>query len=788
MPYPVAPPDPPAYIRSFEQSRPSLSADTLMVDATTNVFPEAQVTIEPSGWMISQKTLSQDLLESQNASGQANSPGQASSTSATESTDSTESTESTGSTKTQFRPARPLTTPLPPTTEGPQPESNPPESNQPKGSALPSRPGQPPIDTTKTPSTATPSTATPSTPTAKLAQEGLLELKADRQDYDERRQIFTAEGNVSMRFRGSLLKSDRLQVNLLNRFAVADGNVQLTRGDQVLQGERFEYNFVQGEGKVRSLRGDVFLPSAGTDFAPNLPTDISAGAVLTQPVIDRVYTNQPAQNVTGGPGGSFTLGARNNSSGGEVIPPRGGQGVRRVRFEAADADFYPEGWTARDVRITNDPFSPPELELRAKTATFTRLSPLRDEIRAEKPRLVFDQRFSLPLLRNRVVIDRRPRQPGLFSIGFDSDDRGGLFIERPFDILPPGPVQFVVTPQFYLQRAVQEGGSAADWLGVKAKLVAPFGNGGVIRGSANLTSFNFDKFETNFRANLRAAHPINTGWGPHVLALEASYRDRLFNNSLGFQDVQSSVGALFFSPSIPLGKTGINLSYQVGYQYINADTDRIDLLKPIRDNNRISLSRFQGSVALSKGFLLWQGKPLPATPTQGLRYTPTPVVPYISLGLGSTGVATAYSSGDVQNNVVLSASLSGQFGHFSRPFFDYTGFNVTYSRTLPDGLSPFLFDRAVDNSILSVGLVQQIYGPIRLGVQTAWNLDPTREISTDYFVEYSRRTYSVRLRYNPVLSLGSISLTINDFNWSGGSEPFSGSDVVPVGSGVSRPN
>jgi len=38
-----------------------------------------------------------------------------------------------------------------------------------------------------------------------------------------------------------------------------------------------------------------------------------------------------------------------------------------------------------------------------------------------------------------------------------------------------------------------------------------------------------------------------------------------------------------------LGKTGINLSYQAGAQNINAETDRQDLLEPVRENNRASL-------------------------------------------------------------------------------------------------------------------------------------------------------------------------------------------------------
>ena len=632
----------------------------------------------------------------------------------------------------------------------------------------------------------TPSNGVPANiPVDQLGREGFLELKADRQDYDAGRQTFTAEGNVSLKFRGALLTGDRIQVNLLNRLTVAEGNVVLTRGQQVLRGQRFRYNLIQEEGIIERASGDVFLPATANDFNPSLPTDITAGTVPGRSVGDRNAAVQPPQQVSSSGGVNFTIGSRRNIAGASIVPRAGGE-VRRVRFEADEIEFYPEGWRAKQIRLTNDPFSPPELEVRAEQAQLTRLSPLRDELVATHPRLVFDQRFSLPLLRNRVIFDRNQRQPALVNFGLDTEDRGGVFLEREIEVIPQGPVRFTLTPQFLIQRAITNGGNPLDPanFGLRSKLVAQLAPRTQIRAVGVLTSLNFGEIETNLRASVRAQQLIGT----HTLSLEASYRDRLFNNSLGFQDIQSSIGALLFSPTIAIGDTGINLSYQVGYQYVNAETDRADLLEPIRRNNRVNLGRFQASAALSRGFLLWQGTPAPATPTEGLRYSPNPVVPYVSVALGLTGVGTSYSNGDSQNNLNGSVSLFGQFGHFSRPFLDYTAFNLTYTQVFREGLSPFLFDRVADDQILYAGITQQIYGPFRVGLQTVYNVQTGREISTDYILEYSRRTYSVGLRYNPVQQLGSVSLRISDFNWTGGDESFSGSSVTPVQGGVIRPS
>ncbi|WP_421654515.1 DUF3769 domain-containing protein [Leptothermofonsia sp. ETS-13] len=610
----------------------------------------------------------------------------------------------------------------------------------------------------------------------------VIELTADRQEYDQNRRIFTAEGKVTMRFENGLLDADRLQVNLGNRIAVAEGNVALTRGGQVLRGQRMEYNFVQGVGTIQNARGEINIESSSTDFATAAPSDVGAATPLGRPVSDRITQAQPLQ-VQGAGGASVGIGVGRDVGRVPGAIPRGGQ-VRRLRFEAEQIDFTPEGWVARNIQITNDPFSPPQLLLKADQATLTRLSPLRDELRATRPRLIFDQRVTIPIPLSRTIIDRSERQPPLVQFGFDEEERGGLFIQRPSEVIATPQLRLTVTPQIYLQRMVFDSDSLVDPdnFGVIGRLTYTIGPRTTLRGFASLTSLDVKKFGDELRASIRASQFV----GDHTLALEYSYRDRLFNGSLGFQTVQTSLGALLLSPRINLGNTGIVMTYQAGFQYINADTDRLDLLEPIRDNNRTDLGRFQASVALSRGFNLWQGKPLPATPEAGLKYSPVPIVPYISAGVSLTGVTGVYTNGDNQNNLIGSVGLYGQFGHFSRPFFDYTAFSLTYIQVVGRGQSPFLFDRVVDDQVLLGGITQQIYGPIRFTVQTAINLNTRSEISTDFILEYSRRAYGIILRYNPILEIGSLGLRISDFNWVGGTEPFAGSDVEPVETGIRR--
>ena len=617
-----------------------------------------------------------------------------------------------------------------------------------------------------------------------------LDLTADQQEYDPERQVIIAQGNVVMRVANGVLDADQLWINLVNRFAVAEGNVSLTRGEQVLRGERVEYNFTQGQGTFFSASGEIFLTSLGSDISSPLPNDIAAQANL--PISDRL-TNQPVQNVRST--GALSLGTGGFAFGdGEGIPnfnPDAQGNVRRLRFEAAQIEFDAEGWQAENIRVTNDPFSPPELELRADTAQLRSISLTQDELLASNARLVFDQGFTLPLLRRRILINRgevdnNDLNPLAASIGIDGEDRGGVFIENTFRVLSTDRANVRLTPQFFLERFL----SVADndptdpsVYGLLADARVQLSPRTSIQGSASLISLELDDLDDNARVNLQGQQFI----GNHALILEYSYRDRLFNGSLGFQDVQSSVGAVVTSPVVQIGNTGLNLSYQAGAQFINAKTDRTDLLEPIRNNDRSSLGRFQASAALSRGFMLWQGEGLPPTATEGLRYTPSPVVPFLYLSAGVTGVATYYTSEDFQGTLTGSIGLSGQIGHFSRPFLDFTSFNLTYSQALLIGTeSPFEFDRAADRQVLSGGIIQQIYGPIRVGFQTSLNLDSSEEINTDLILEYSRRTYGILVRFNPVQRTGFVGLRINDFDWTGSSPAFGGSGTRRVEGGVIR--
>ncbi|HEY9889205.1 MAG TPA: DUF3769 domain-containing protein, partial [Candidatus Obscuribacterales bacterium] len=421
-----------------------------------------------------------------------------------------------------------------------------------------------------------------------------LNLTADYQEFEPATQVVTARGNVVLRLGNGILTADRLWANLINRYVVVDGNVVFQRGEQIVEAERGEYNLLQEEGSLFNAQGVLFLPGVGNDFGDVVPNDPTARpTVIEADPITNVRTT-----------GSITFGSGVDPNQANAALPAAGGFVRRIRFAAARLDFDAEGWYAEDIRLTNDPFSPPELEFRGTSARLTRLTEVQDELFVENPRAVFDQSFSVPLLRNTILLSRGgpdSANPLFVTFGFDGEDRDGLFVERSFRVANVGPLELFLTPQLLVQRlATGENTSFADNFGLEADLSGNLGPRTRVEANASFSGLDFGNLENRLRSSVRVQQLVGT----HTLNLEYSYRDRLFNGSLGFQDVQSSLGLVLLSPAIPLGNTGIVLTYQGSAQYITADTDRLDLLDDLTPPFRTSLGRFQGSVSLGRSFLL----------------------------------------------------------------------------------------------------------------------------------------------------------------------------------------
>jgi len=575
------------------------------------------------------------------------------------------------------------------------------------------------------------------------AEEQLL-LNADSQEYDQDTQVFTARGNVRLRFQAIDLYADELRVDLKTRVAVAEGKPRFVQGESKIFGSRLEYNFARREGVLLDARGTIDTHTVGTEPNRPLASDLSP-AVLPNP---------------------------SNPANPEALATVGGI----IRFQADRLNLTPEGWTAQNLRVTPDQFDPPELELRSPRATLRPISATENRLNLDGGNLVFDQVFSVPTPPySNVLSSRRRKAPN--EIGADGFDKGGIYYQQNFYFDVAKNAELTISPQFYIQRAATEGFDLNSF-GLQSKFFVEWDKRHLTRFFSELNSFSFENVENRLRFRIEHLWSV----GNHTLTFHYAYRERFFNGLLFFQTVTSSYGVTLDSPYIFLGDTGIALTYQANASLIRAFTDRpTPTISPLPE-----LARFRLAASLSKTFPLYTAEPGKLT-REFLRYTLLPVQPGLWLDTGVNLTQAWYSNGDTQSAATAYFNLRLVLGRFARDLLDYTSLNVGYNNGVVGGSSPFLFDRINTFNLINFGILQQIYGPVRAGVQTLWDPANNRTVDTYYTLSFDHRTYALSLSYNPVRQTGGLQLRVDEFNW--GTNPGGRPDqVTDVAVGVERFN
>ena len=81
--------------------------------------------------------------------------------------------------------------------------------------------------------------------------------------------VIYAEGNVSVSYRGKLLKADTLIYDKLNKKISAKGNISLELGDQFFKVEQLEYSFISEKGYLLGVEGSINTNTLMEDLSSN---------------------------------------------------------------------------------------------------------------------------------------------------------------------------------------------------------------------------------------------------------------------------------------------------------------------------------------------------------------------------------------------------------------------------------------------------------------------------------------------------------------------------------------
>jgi hypothetical protein len=514
----------------------------------------------------------------------------------------------------------------------------------------------------------------------------------------------------------------------------------------------------------------------------------------------------------------------NNAGYGYRPPSIAGGKISRLRFQGAQIKIQAKRWTAEEMAFTNDPFTPA-----ASWSIARKVVAVMDErgvtkIKGRRAQILLDGKVSLPAIVNTTIGEEEIR----WAADTDNQDRDGFFIGYNLDPIRLGRNGSLrLQPQLMLQRAFEgntnsyvlpgeslaspntdQPATLADMFGLLAALNLPMGWLS-LNALASLSTFNPDNFRSGTRSTGQLSAPLALpGHNSASASLFGSYRERIYNGSLGLQTVVYSYGAnlagsiVLNKPKSPRPSKTPDPTEQATDQAAKQAIDQATVprskgpfFQPVsinwaaqsgnyeatlfETNTLETIWRSYANLAISSTLQLWQGAAIDtsADPTRGFRYAPSPVVPGLGLDFGASGYVASYSDGASQNTLTLWGGPAFTIGQFDKPFFDYTRFSTSIAGTFLNGGSPFGFDRTVDLRTVSFQAAQQIYGPLVVEAGATFNIDNRSEFYGDISYSYvelklQRRSYEIGVFYSPYDGIGGIRVKLNDFNFAGSGTPF----------------
>jgi hypothetical protein len=464
--------------------------------------------------------------------------------------------------------------------------------------------------------------------------------------------------------------------------------------------------------------------------------------------------------------------------------------ISRWRMQANRLTVTPTGWQADRVAFSNDPYTPAQSWVDS-SGVVAQLEPNGDlVIQAKRNQLILEDRLPISLQRNqRFEKDREVENRWVMAV--DSEDRDGFYLGynlKPLQVGKRGTLN--LQPQFMVERALNgvtssyvlpgqpigdSPSSQPSRIGDLFGLLAEF--------DTRVLGLNIDvvgDFSTldpsNFANGTRSWGDIRRSFklpliGKTTARAFAAYRYRVWNGSLGEQDVYSALGAsLEQTRNLPnLGKISNRMFWRAGFgNYQGTDFNSVNLADLWRAN-------IYGSI--NSRLPLWSGKALNPGTELATRYSPTPVVPGLALNTNLNLNLSYYGDGQSQQAYSISGGPTLTLGHLQKNFFDYTQITVAGGGTLRYGISPFSFDRIVDLSTIGIGLTQQLVGPLMFSGGVGLNIDANSGYYgdvVDSYVElrWQRRAYELAVYYSPYQGIGGVRVKLNDFNFRGTGLPF----------------
>ena len=584
---------------------------------------------------------------------------------------------------------------------------------------------------------------------AKAQNQQELTIQSDKQS--EINDVIYAEGNVSVAYKGKLLKAENLVYDKLNKKINATGNLSLLLGDQLFRASEFEYSFITKKGYLLDVEGKINTNNLIEDLSSNFSF---SDAEKLEKLIELkkkevIYT--PNQ-------------------------------VHNWLFSTDKMTIDGGKWKSQKAIFSNDLLESKQVKL---VINALEVFPIDEKLRFKSSLnyLIFEEKITIPFWlgsRNFDFNFNNFQSANRWNFGYDNLDKDGYFIGRKFNSIDINDdLVLDLEPQFLIQRSlkgytksfvnngesitaekVKRNASFEDYFALNSQIIGRINNWD-LEIDKNLNSFDFNKFSDAFRFKTKLNKEINflnTKWDKSFYGI---YRERVWNGSLGEAEIYSGYGSQLQKENNWI-INGIDKKESLSIGLANITAEAL--------NTKNLQTSLKGDLfySLDQIFPIGIKKSENKSIDISYRYIPQPVTKGLSLKTRLEGSYSFYETGDEQKYIGLGMGPELILGNFKDKTFDYTRISLFPFYKFDSGKSVFKFDNNFDKFTLNIAFDQQLFGPVILKSLGTLNLtndsdDYGEFIDSKISLNWKKRSYEFGIFYQPHNQAGGISFSLYGF-------------------------
>ncbi len=580
-------------------------------------------------------------------------------------------------------------------------------------------------------------------------KENEIVILSDKQS--EINNVIFAEGNVSLSYRGKLLKADSLTYDKLNKEISAKGNVLLIFGDQIFKVSILEYSFISEKGYLLDVQGSINTNTLMDDLSSNFSfSDFKKIESLLKLEKEEVL-NTPGK-------------------------------INNWIFYSEKISIDGKKWKSNKAIFSNDILQSKQVKIEINSLeAYSSNEELR--FRSSLSYLVLDENVSIPFWFGNRTLPKSGQNldaKSSWTIGYDNLDKDGLFIGKKFNFLNLSD-NFILDlePQFLIQRSfngktnsfvkkgdlitgekVERDAKFADYFGFKSEIKGTVNNWD-LKIVNQINSLDNNKFSDALRSKFilnKEINFLNAKWDKSFYGV---YRDRVWNGSLGEAEVYAGYGSkLEKKDTWEVNGTTKTEVLSLGLAHLKGEA--------LSSKNLVD--SFKGNLfySLDQNIPLSVDKPKNKIIDSSYEYIYEPIKKGLSLNTRLAGMYSLYDNGKHQEYIGFGLGPELILGNFKRKTFDYTRISILPFYKFKNGDSIFKFDQISDKFTVDIDFDQQLLGPIMLKSSGTLNLDSDSNdygefINSKIALNWKKRSYEFGIFYQPHNQAGGISFNLFGF-------------------------